>query len=132
MKKYCFNMLLLAVVCVPSFQVQASPESELVNICTIIKNDDKSELRKKLKRVQKTYRLRLSDYYIAVKCSGNSMLRHALAANASKAGAYLVSQMRRSDLRKPEEDGITVVQWAQDNGHINSAVGAAILERIGD
>jgi|GEM_PF-146756 len=130
MKKLCFNMLLLAIVCAPSFQLRADAVSELVNICTIIKNDDKSELRKKLKRVQKAYRLRLGDYYGAVKCSGNSMIRHALVASANQAGAYLVSQMRRADLRKAEEDGKTVAQWAQDNGHIGSQTGSAILQRI--
>lgn len=132
MKKLSLNILLLTFVCVHSLPVHASPELELVNICTIIKNDDKSELRKKLKRVQKNYRLRLSDYYVAIKCSGNSMLRHALVSNATKAGAYLVSQMRRSDLRNAEEDGKTVIQWAQDNGHLNSTIGSAIIERIGD
>lgn len=131
MKKLSLNMLLLAIVCIPSFHLQASPESELVNICTIIKNDDKSELRKKLKRVQREYRLRLSDYYTAVKCGGNSMIRHALIASANKAGAYLVSQMRRSDLREVEEDGKTITQWAQDNGHIDSVTATAILKRIG-
>ena len=43
--------------------VQADVAEALQNICTIVKADDKSELRKKMKRVQSDYRLKLQDYY---------------------------------------------------------------------
>ena len=109
----------------------ASVDSDLANVCTIVKNNDKSELRKKLNKVKKEYKLRLSDYYTAITCGGKTLIRHAMTNSANDVGEYLIKQMRKSELNKAESDGKTIKQWAEENGHIGSPIGAALLNRLG-
>ena len=130
MNKLYLKLALVGALLVPPMPSMADPSMELANICTIIKNNDKSELRKKLKKVKKEYKLRLGDYYSAISCQGNSMIRHAMTSSAGEAGEYLVSQMKKSDLKKAEGDGKTIKQWAEENGHIASATGSALVERL--
>ena len=56
---------------------QAGVAEDLQNICTIVKADDKSELRKKMKKVESDYRLKLQDYYTGISCEGESLIRIA-------------------------------------------------------
>lgn len=132
MKKVGVRLALAGVILGLSVtsQVQADPAVELVNICTIIKKDDKSELRKKLKRIKNEYKLRLGDYYSGIRCGGDSMIRFAMSNDAAMTGGYLISQMRKSELRTAEQDGKTVMQWAEETGYIESSVGEALLSRI--
>jgi hypothetical protein len=100
------------------------------NICTIIKADDKGELRKKMKRVQSDYRLKLKDYYTGVSCGGNSLIRTAMLNDAIETGTLMVKKMPRGDLSSPEEDGKTVLTWASENGLDASPIVAALNDRI--
>lgn len=118
----------VAIVSLPSM---ADINADLANICTIVKNNDKSELRKKINKVKKEYKVRLSDYYGGITCGGNTLIRHAMSHAANDAGAYLIKQMRKSDLNKPEGDGKTIKQWAEENGHIGGPIGTALLDRLG-
>ena len=62
---------------------QANDVNEaLANICTIVQADDKGELRKKMRRVQSDFKLKLRDYYSGVSCGGQSLIRTALTNNA--------------------------------------------------
>jgi hypothetical protein len=110
--------------------VQADVNEALQNICTIIKADDKGELRKKMKRVQTDYRLKLKDYYTAVSCGGNSLIRTAMLNNAQKTGTLMVKKMPKGDLKAPEEDGKTILIWASENGLDTSPIVAALNKRI--
>lgn len=130
MKKLYLKLALVGALLAPSIPSMADPSLELANICTIIKNDDKSELRKKLKKIKKEYKMHLGEYYAAISCQGNSMIRHAMSASAAKTGEYLISQMRKSDLQKAEGDGKTVQQWAEEHGHMASAAGSALKDRL--
>ena len=109
---------------------QADVSEALQNICTIVKADDKSELRKKMKRVQSDFRLKLKDYYQAVACDGNSLIRTAMLSNAVETGTLMVKKMPKSDLKSPEEDGKTVLVWASENGLDASAIVVALNDRI--
>ena len=109
---------------------QADVNAALQNICTIVKADDKGELRKKMKRVQSDYRLKLKDYYSGISCGGNSLIRTAMKSNAVAAGTLLVKKMPKGDLRSPEQDGMTVIAWASENGLDDSAIVAALNDRI--
>jgi hypothetical protein len=109
---------------------QADVNAALQNICTIVKADDKGELRKKMKRVQSDYRLKLKDYYAGISCGGNSLIRTAMKSNAVAAGTLLVKKMPKGDLRSPEQDGMTVIAWASENGLDDSAIVAALNDRI--
>ncbi len=109
---------------------QADISEALQNICTIVKADDKGELRKKMKRVQSDFRLKLKDYYTGVSCGGNSLIRTAMLNNAIETGSLMVKKMPRGDLTAPEKDGKTVLAWASDNGLNASPIVTALNERM--
>ena len=109
---------------------QADVAEALQNICTIVKADDKSELRKKMKRVQSDYRLKLQDYYTGITCGGNSLIRTAMLNDAVETGTLMVKKMSKSDLSAPEKDGKTVVAWASENGLTPSPIVAVLNDRI--
>ena len=87
---------------------QADINDALQNICTIVKADDKGELRKKMKRVQSDFRLKLKDYYSGISCGGNSLIRTAMKNNSIQTGTLLVKKMPKGELKAPEQDGNTV------------------------
>ena len=109
---------------------QADVSEALQNICTIVKADDKGELRKKMKRVQSDFRLKLKDYYMGVSCGGNSLIRTAMLNNAVETGTLMIKKMPKGDLSSPEQDGKTVLAWASENGLEASPIVAALNNRI--
>lgn len=109
---------------------QANVGEALQNICTIVKADDKGELRKKMKRVQSDFSLKIKDYYSGVSCGGNSLIRTAMLNDAVKTGTLLVKKMPKSDLSAPEKDGKTVTAWAAENGLADSPIAAVLKDRI--
>ncbi|GAB5381123.1 MAG: hypothetical protein Alis3KO_04420 [Aliiglaciecola sp.] len=108
----------------------ADINAALQNICTIVKTDDKGELRKKMKKVQSDYRLKLKDYYSGITCGGNSLIRTAMLNNAAETGTLLVKKMPKGDLKAPEKDGKTLQQWVNENGLASSPIASALNERI--
>ena len=109
---------------------QADVGEALQNICTIVKADDKGELRKKMKRVQSDYNLKLKDYYTGVTCGGNSLIRTAMLNNSEETGTLMVKKMPKRDLKAPEKDGKTVLIWASENGLDASPIVTALNDRI--
>jgi hypothetical protein len=109
---------------------QADISEALQNICTIVKADDKGELRKKMKRVQSDFRLKLKDYYTGISCGGNSLIRTAMLNNAIETGTLMVKKMPKGDLTVPEKDGKTILAWASDNGLNASPIVTALNDRI--
>jgi hypothetical protein len=109
---------------------QADVSDALQNICTIVKADDKGELRKKMKRVQSDFRMKLKDYYTGVTCGGNSLIRTAMLNDAVETGTLMVKKMPKGDLNSPEQDGKTVLIWASENGLDASPIVAALNDRI--
>ncbi|GAB3023121.1 DUF3718 domain-containing protein [Bowmanella dokdonensis] len=108
----------------------ADINDDLQNICTIVKNDDKSELRKKLKKVQDDYNLRLGDYYTGISCGGSSLIRYSMENNAVEVGTYMIKKMTKTDLTQAEQDGMPLQTWAETNGHIGTEIGKELLDRI--
>lgn len=113
-----------------SMPAQASVEDALANICTIVQANDKGELRKKMRVVQKDFNLKLHDYYSGVTCNGNSLIKTAINNNAVEVGTLLVKKMRKADLQAPEQDGQTLSAWIQANGHDASPIAQALSSRI--
>jgi len=109
---------------------QADVSEALQNICTIIKADDKGELRKKMKRVQSDYRLKLKDYYSGVSCGGNSLIRTAMLNDSIETGTLMIKKMPKGVLSSPESDGKTVLTWASENGLDASAIVTVLKDRI--
>ena len=109
---------------------QADINDALQNICTIVKADDKGELRRKMRRVQSDYNLKLKDYYTGVSCGGNSLIRTAMLNNSEETGTLMIKKMPRGDLKAPEKDGKTVLVWASENGLGTSPIVTALNDRI--
>jgi hypothetical protein len=124
------SITIVAVSMLTTGSAQADVNEALQNICTIVKADDKSELRKKMKRVQSDFRLKLKDYYSGISCGGNSLIRTAMKNNAVKTGTLLVKKMPKGVLKAPEKDGKTVLAWASENGMDSSPIVAALNDRI--
>ena len=108
----------------------AAIEDDLANICNIVQADDKGELRKKMRRVQTDYRLKLHDYYTGISCNGNSLIRTAVINNAVETGTLLVKKMPSHDLKSPESDGKTLQAWIAEQGHQSSPIAAELNDRI--
>ncbi|MDM7860943.1 DUF3718 domain-containing protein [Alteromonas sp. ASW11-36] len=109
---------------------QASVNEALQNICTIVQADDKGQLRKKMKKVQSDFNLRLQDYYDGVSCGGNSLIRTAMLNNAVEAGTLLVKKMPKKHLAAPEQDGKTLQAWVVEQGLADNEVAQVLAERI--
>ncbi len=109
---------------------QADVNDALANICTIVKADDKSELRKKMKKVQSDYKLKLQDYYNGVSCGGESLIRTAFKASAVEAGSLLVKKMPKSQLNAPEKDGKTLRAWVAEQNLMDSPIAEVLNSRI--
>jgi hypothetical protein len=123
----------IAIATISLFTVgnaQANVGDALQNICTIVKADDKSELRKKMKLVQSDYKLKLKDIYAGISCGGNSLIRTAMLNNAVETGTLMVKKMPKGDLSAPEQDGKTVIAWASENGLDSSPIVAVLKGRI--
>jgi hypothetical protein len=124
------SLIIAATTAGFSMPAQANVEEALANICTIVKADDKGELRKKMRRVQSDYKLKLRDYYTGISCGGNSLIRTAMLNDAVEAGTLLVKKMPKSDLSTPENDGKTLTAWISENGLDASPLAAVIKDRM--
>ena len=109
---------------------QADVNAALQNICTIVKTNDKGELRKKMKKVQSDFRMKLKDYYSGISCGGNSLIRTAMLNEAVDTGTLLVKKMPKKDLKAPEQDGKTLSVWVSENGLDASPIAQELSSRI--
>ena len=131
MLKIVKTSIAIATVClVMTNTAHADINDALQNICTIVKADDKGELRKKMKKVKSDFNLKLKDYYSGISCGGNSLIRTAMKNDSIATGTLLVKKMPKSDLSAPEQDGKTVMTWATENGLDSSAIVAVLNDRI--
>ncbi len=108
----------------------ANIESSLANICDIVKSNDKSELRRKMRTVQNDYGAKLRDYYSGITCNGKSLIKLAIINDAEDAGTLLVKKMPKSALREEEHDGSSLKAWIDDQGLQDNPVSQALLDRI--
>ena len=123
-----------AAIVVASFvftgTAQADINAALQNICAIVKADDKGELRKKMRKVQSDYRMKLKDYYSGVTCGGQSLIRTALLSNAVETGTLMVKKMPKGDLSSPEQDGKTLQAWISEQGLDGNPIAVELSDRI--
>ena len=108
----------------------AGVEDALANICTIVEANDKGELRKKLRKVQNDFNLKLHNYYSGVSCNGESLIRTAIKNDSVDVGTLLVKKMRKADLANAEADGQTLQAWIQANGFDASPIAQEVAGRI--
>ena len=82
----------------------------VVNLCESAKSDDRRTMRKKLD----TARVRLRSIYSGIRCgSEGSLLRVATSSGSINAAKYITAKINKTDLTAPEEDGITIIQFAE-------------------
>jgi len=119
------SILTLTAICASSvlFSVSAHANDQLAaSLCDYVAADDKSRLRKKMKET----RIKLRNVFSGISCSGNNLLRHAMANNAEGTGKFIVKKLPKSILASSGD-----VEWAGSNGHAASPIVAAIKERAG-
>ncbi|MFT5789277.1 MAG: hypothetical protein ACI8SJ_001393 [Shewanella sp.] len=104
----------------------ANQDQLAANICNYVVSDDKNRLRKKLKES----RVKLRNIYDGVSCDGDSLLRLAMKSGSNAVGTFVAKRLPASDLGKAESDGLTIVAWAESNGHSGSEITTAINERL--
>ncbi|WP_299795902.1 DUF3718 domain-containing protein [uncultured Shewanella sp.] len=118
---------LAVIIAASTFSIPVQANDQLAaNICNYVQADDKNRLRKKLKES----RVKLRNIYGGISCNGNSLLRTAMNSGSDKVGKFVAKRLSVTDLQAVEADGKTVVQWAEENGHGDSAITAAISERV--
>ncbi|TQV81454.1 DUF3718 domain-containing protein [Aliikangiella coralliicola] len=81
-----------------------------VSLCESAKSDDRRTMRKKLD----TARIRLKAVYSGIRCGAEgSLLRVATNAGSMNAAKYITAKINKKLLTKPEDDGITIIQFAE-------------------
>jgi hypothetical protein len=130
LKSMKYSLALAGVSVLLSGFAHADVNADLQNICTIVKADDKDELRKKMKKVESDHSLKLQDYYSGISCGGESLIRTAMLNNAVEAGTMMIKKMPKSQLTAPEADGKTLTDWSNEKGFNNSAIAAELSARI--
>jgi hypothetical protein len=128
-KKYTVITAAALSLCLTT-HVSADVNESLQNICTIIKSDDKGELRKKMKAVQSDYNLKLRDYYSGITCGGKSLIKSSFDYNSINTGTVLIKKMPKGDLEEPEHDSEgAILEWASANGKNTELLGV-LRDRI--
>lgn len=133
MLKFKKTTLATALILGVSFSAtsQASDINEaLQNICTIVKANDKSELRKKMKTVQSNYHLKLNDYYSGITCNGNSLVKTSFENNSVETGTLLIKKLSKKVLTEPEHDEKgALLEWATSNSK-NPSLLSVLEDRV--
>lgn len=115
---------------VASNAANAGVEDALANICNIVKSNDKSELRKKIKNLQSDFKMRLGDYYDGISCDGENLIRTALLNEAVDTGTLLVKKLPKSRLMSPDADGVEIIAWIQAKGLSDSPIATVVQDRL--
>jgi hypothetical protein len=136
MKVELMNKLLKVSILAASVTVAAPSfagddiNSALANICTIVKTNDKSALRNKMKRVESDYGVKLRDVYDGISCGGQSLIRTAMLSEAVDTGTFMMKKMSKNALKSPEQDGMTLSAWVTEKGLDSSPLAAVLKDRI--
>jgi len=120
------NKLIIILVIFVSFILTMMPKSyafsELDSICLYIAENDKKRLRKALK----TSHVKIRKLYKDMRCNDLSLLRFAIERKANDVGLFMVKKIPVSLLKKKG-----ALKWADDNGHAESDITAALRKRVG-
>lgn len=118
MKKHLL-LALLPLLSATASNVQAADDEYTrlaATLCDYAKANDRTLFRKKLKDAD----LQLRRIYGGVLCAkdgtylGGTLLRTAIANNATDVADFILSQVGSSATSNPEHDGKTIVQWTEE------------------
>ncbi|HEX4910199.1 MAG TPA: DUF3718 domain-containing protein [Permianibacter sp.] len=97
-------------------------------LCDYAKANDRTLFRKKLKDAD----LQLRRIYGGVLCAkdgafgGGTLLRTAIANNATDVADFILSQVGNSAVSSPEHDGKTILQWTEEQAAADASKKAFI------
>ncbi|MCC5855726.1 MAG: DUF3718 domain-containing protein [Idiomarina sp.] len=92
------------------------------NLCTYVAGDDRLRMRQQLRQDRR----QLRQLYEGILCNGMTMLQFAMDSGSDDIGEFIVSQLPGSIITRAGD-----LEWAEANGHGDSAIAQAIRERIG-
>lgn len=92
------------------------------NLCTYVEGNDRLRMRQKLRED----RVQLRRVYQSIVCNGMTLLQFSMHTGSDDIGEFMVSQLPGSTIQEAGD-----LEWAESNGHGDSAVAQAIRERIG-
>jgi len=92
-------------------QVKADELDRLaLTLCEAAQSDDRRIMRKKLESA----RIRLRAIYKGIRCGNKgSLLRTATQSGSLNSAKYIATKISKSDLASAEEDGLTIIQFAE-------------------
>ena len=105
-----------------TFSKSAEANELALSLCTYVQGDDTMRMRKKLR----DSRVRIRDVYTGIQCNGQSLLQFAMSNGSNDVGTFMVGRLAVDELKASGD-----YEWAQANGHGNSAIAQAIKERAG-
>lgn len=107
------------------YSVPAKSDVIVTAMCNYIIADHKDRFRDKLR----SNKIKLKRVYKEIGCNGHSLLRFSLIAKADNVGEFIVKRLSSSLLKKTEADGVSIYDWANNNGYADSPITAAIKKR---
>lgn len=102
-----------------------SGESIAKEICYSISADNRREFENILNRNS----LRIRGIFSAVKCNSYSLLQFAVIAEATDTGMLLTRSLPARVILAEDENGDSIIEWAETTGYHNSPIILAIRER---
>lgn len=100
---------------------EANPIAQ--NLCTYVDGDDRLRMRQRLRED----RVQLRRVYDGVLCNGLTLLQFAMQVGSDDIGEFIVSQLPGSMIESSGD-----LEWAESNGHGDSAIANAMRDRIGN
>ncbi|NQD37208.1 DUF3718 domain-containing protein [Permianibacter sp. IMCC34836] len=119
MKKRHLLLALLPLLSAPASNVQAADDDYArlaATLCDFARANDRTLFRKKIKDAD----LQLRRVYGGILCgkegafNGGSLLRTAIAFNATDVTDFILSQVGNAAVSAPEHDGKTILQWTEE------------------
>ncbi|EGN75277.1 Protein of unknown function (DUF3718) [Idiomarina sp. A28L] len=101
-------------------------ESVAKEICYSISADNRREFQNILDRNG----LRIRNMYTAIKCNGYSLLQFAVIAEATDTGMLLTRSLPARMILEENENGDSILEWAETTGYHNSPIIRAVRERL--
>mgnify|MGYP001043925148 CR=1 FL=1 len=128
MKKFLVAVAATAAVAsagmVANVSVTGSAQADplAINLCTYVQGNDRLRMRQRLRED----RVQLRRVYESILCNDMTLLQFAMVSGSDDIGEFIVSQLPGSTFETSGD-----LEWAESNGHGDSAIAQAIRERIG-
>ena len=123
-----YLMFALCIIGFNSGSSFAANGAKIVNLCQIVDDDDIKALKRQIKKAG----LPKKSLSISIDCSANhrfpggNLLRLAISSGSFDVGKFLIKSTQQGLLKKPDKDGLTILEWANLYYEDNAASDAII------